>query len=291
VRKISLTEQVASTCNIDISEVNTHAVSRMVKKYSVIVDLAIRNGDDELLADCYRDALSLPSVQTSLELENNGFILDGVLISANKNLQICFKKSVPHVLKVCSREEYTRAEHFQNAVREAEWCEWVTSFELYNRMEKFYMFMPLLPTSLEHLRTLDETTSPLLWTCLSGALDFLHSYGYAHNDVKPPNILISTTGEFILADLGSLVPFGRRSASTPAYIPREFYNRRSSSGPLASRRADYWMLAMTIFEKACEGELGGAESPKKDTILEAIRTHPNCSDFSSALLDRLEESI
>jgi serine/threonine protein kinase len=136
-------------------------------------------------------------------------------------------------------EDYTRAERFQNTVGGAEWCKWVTSFELYNRGEKFYMFMPLLPTTLEHFLTLDATASLLLWTCLSGALEFLHSHSYTHNDIKPPNILINTTGEFILADLGSLVPFGSRSASTPAYIPREFYNRRSGTcrflGPLNHR--------------------------------------------------------
>ncbi len=251
------------------------------------MDIAIRTNDEELLASAYEDALKLPSVQTTMEIEKNGFVLDGVLISGNDNLQICFKRSAPHVLKICSAQEYERAKNFEHVLKQKPVCKWIIPFELYDRHHKFYMFMPLHPVTLEHLPSLDSTTSPLFWTCLSGALDFLHENNYAHNDVKPPNILINTAGEFILTDLGSLVSVGSRSATTRAYIPRELWDRRNDRGPLASVATDYWMLAMTIFEKVCGGDISGAETPKTSTIIEAINTNSKCDGFRPVLLQRL----
>ena len=63
------------------------------------------------------------------------------------------------------------------------------------------------------------------------------------------NILIATNGDFILTDLGSLVPFKNRTASTKAYVPRELWT--NPSGPIAEASVDWWMLAMVIFERAC----------------------------------------
>eukprot|EP01039_Chlorochromonas_danica_P012145 gene12145-13810_t len=259
----------------------------MVRKFGWSVDIAIRTNDTELLAGAYEDALKLPSVQTTVELERNGFVLDGVLINGNDNLQICFKRSVPHVLKICSPQEYERAKNFEYVLKSQEPCKWIISFDLYERHLKFFMFMPLHPVTLQHLPFLDSTSASLFWTCLSGALDFLHKNGYAHNDVKPPNILINSCGEFILTDLGSLVLFNTRSASTQAYIPRELWDHKNGRGPVASINADYWMLAMTIFEKVCGGDIGGAESPKQSTIIEAIKASSSCDDFCPLLLNNL----
>ncbi len=260
----------------------------MIGKFGLKVDLAVRTNDAILLACAYEDALMFPSVQTTIEMERNGFVLDGMLINGNDNLQICFKQSVPHVLKICSREEYERAKEFENALKDQPLCEWIISFELYERYPKYFMFMPLHPVTLEHLPFLVSDTAHLFWACLSGALDFLHHYGFAHNDVKPANILINTRGEFILTDLGSLVPFGLRSASTQAYIPRELWDRRNGRGPVSSISTDFWMLAMTIFEKVCRGVICGAESPMQSTITEAIVANSKCADFYRVLLDRLK---
>jgi len=284
--KLSVIELVAKACQLEVSAVNSNAVQRMIRKFGFSVDIAIRTDDSALLASVYDDALKLPSVQTTLEMERNGFVLDGILIDGNDSLQICFKKSVPHVLKICTPQEYERAKNFEDVFK-AEPCEWIISYELYTRHLKFYMFMPLHPITLEHLPSLDSSTAPLFWHCISTALKYLHKNGYAHNDVKPPNILINTSGEFLLTDLGSLVLFNNRSASTKAYIPRELWDRKNDRGPLASLKADYWMLAMTIFEKACGGNIVGAEAPKQSTIKNAIETCPKCSDFSAELLDFL----
>ncbi len=107
-------------CKLKVSEVNANTVSRMIGKFGLIVDLA-----------AYEDTLMFPSVQTSVEMENNGFVLDEMLINCYDNLQIYFKQSVPNVLKICSREEYERAKQFENALKDQPLCEWIISFVLH----------------------------------------------------------------------------------------------------------------------------------------------------------------
>lgn len=82
--------------------------------------------------------------------------------------------------------------------------------------------------------------------------------------VKPANILITSSGDFILADLGSIVRVDQRSASTRAYLPREMWVE--GRPPLASPHVDWWMLAMTIYEKVCGGEIGGSTEPTKEDV-------------------------
>lgn len=287
--KKPLIELVAQACQLPISEINSNVVQRMAKKFGFHVDLAIRINDYGMLADVYNDALKLPSIKTIEELEEkNGFILDSELLVGNEYLQICFKGSVPFVLKICSTLEYARALNFESMLKkQSSSSRFIIPFELYSRNLKHYMFMPLHPVTLEHLVSLDSNTAPLFWVCLSDALDFLHGNGLAHNDVKPANILINASGEFILSDLGSLVPFDNHSASTRAYLPRELWDKMNKRGPVASIRVDYWTLAMIIYEKVCRRNIIEAEAPKQDTIVDAINAEPNCERLRPMLLKRL----
>jgi len=62
------------------------------------------------------------------------------------------------------------------------------------------------------------------------ALAHIHSRGFIHCDIKPENVLIDTTGCFILADFGEAVPIlvgplCRRSG-TPGYVAPEVLNQR-----------------------------------------------------------------
>mmetsp|Transcript_28160 Transcript_28160/g.40093 ORF Transcript_28160/g.40093 Transcript_28160/m.40093 type:complete len:146 (-) Transcript_28160:25-462(-) len=140
----------------------------------------------------------------------------------------------------------------------------IISIHPFEKRSKFFIFMPLHPITLEHLVTLEADVVRRLWNHLSAGISFLHDLGFAHMDIKPSNILIATNGDFILTDLGSLVPFKNRSASTKAYVPRELWT--SPSGPIAEASVVWWMLAMVIFERACGGDIGRAVVATKKTV-------------------------
>ncbi len=63
--------------------------------------------------------------------------------------------------------------------------------------------------------------------------------------VKPGNICARYPLSFVLVDLGSIALFGARTASTPAYVPRDVRRDRSSA------ELDWCMMGMTLAEKCC----------------------------------------
>ena len=270
-----------------------HIIHRMVDRFQFRCDIALRTEDFNLLRALYEKAEALPSTATAAEFSTiDGYVLNGQLFVGNQDLQICFKAGLPHLLKISTEEEYSRAITFLTVLSErgATMHQNIISIRPVVKRSKFYIFMPLHPITLEHLEVLESAVIRRLWNHLSAGLSFLHQLGFAHMDVKPSNILIATNGDFILTDLGSLVPFKNRSASTKAYVPRELWT--NPSGPIAEASVDWWMLAMVIFERACGGDIGRTEVATKKTVLDGIAGVNSVSvvpeDVRDELLSRLK---
>ena len=256
---------------VNNGEADERVIERMVVRFQTRCDIALRTGDFSLLRSVYELAKALPTTATCSDFSIvNGYVMDGQLFNGNDDLQICFKAGLPHVMKISTQEEYSRATLFVDVLAErgTTMHQNVISIDPVTKSGKYFIFMPLHPITLEHLQILSAGVLRRLWKHLSSGLSFLHDLGFAHMDVKPSNILIATNGDFILTDLGSLVPFNNRSASTKAYVPRELWI--SPSGPIADASVDWWMFAMIIFEKVCGGDIGGAEVPTKQTVLDGI---------------------
>ncbi|KAJ3867714.1 hypothetical protein EV359DRAFT_33805 [Lentinula novae-zelandiae] len=88
---------------------------------------------------------------------------------------------------------------------------------------------------------------------LLSAIQFLHSRGIVHNDIKPANILLSAKGIPVLCDfgfaeaydLGSSAAFHSRFAyGTPEYLAPE----RARGIPHDTRKSDIWSLGVSVFE-------------------------------------------
>ena len=62
------------------------------------------------------------------------------------------------------------------------------------------MLMPLFPTTLEHLPHLGKEAAEKMIMQVSTALKALHQRNLSHMDIKPSNICISNTGDFVVAD-------------------------------------------------------------------------------------------
>lgn len=78
---------------------------------------------------------------------------------------------------------------------------------------------------------------------IADALQFIHASGFAHNDVKPSNILYHPNRGAIVIDfgLGTKTKDPAPSGGTPWYVPPE-YLRRGKRGPLG----DIFALGVTM---------------------------------------------
>ncbi|MBI3464882.1 MAG: protein kinase, partial [Planctomycetes bacterium] len=112
---------------------------------------------------------------------------------------------------------------------------------------------------------------------LAQALDYAHSLGIVHRDVKPGNIMIDTNGQALLTDFGlarrlraeEKVTQAGAVLGTPAYMaPEQAAGKLDQVGPAS----DQYGLGMTLYELLC-GEVAFTGPP--DLVLHhQIHTDP-----------------
>jgi serine/threonine protein kinase len=118
------------------------------------------------------------------------------------------------------------------------------------------------------LRALGKLTGPevcAVVTAVAQALDYAHSQGFVHRDVKPGNILFDSDEHAKIADFGIVksstveVTHPGTFMGTPAYISPEQITGRGGA------TADQWSLAAVAYEA-----LAGHRLVKAEDISEAI---------------------
>jgi serine/threonine protein kinase len=126
-----------------------------------------------------------------------------------------------------------------------------------------YLIMPYCPDGSVS-RLIGRMSEKDLWKFINdvaSGLAYLHGQNppIIHQDIKPDNILISRTGDYLITDFGisrqvrNTLRRSARSASVagaPAYMGPERY----SSSPMPVKASDIWSLGATIYELAT-GEL------------------------------------
>lgn len=107
-----------------------------------------------------------------------------------------------------------------------------------------------LERMLENRRELSRDTLLSLLRQIAEALDFAHSRGIIHRDIKPPNIMVTPNGRVRITDFGiakiahaSSVTQGGGMLGTPDYMSPE-----QIAGTAVDGRADQFSLGVIAFE-------------------------------------------
>ena len=204
-------------------------------------------------ARVYWDAEQLPSTTTLHTFELDGFRVNGPLHEGSE-LTICYRGAISYVVKGVFATDALRLVELRGALAQAATAgarapRHVAPFELRTSPAgRIYVVMPRYIDTFERMPPLNDAESiVMLWENVSAALSDLHGLGFAHGDVKPANLGVDAGGAYFLIDLDSAARFGLATQTTTEYLPVDERGVRV----VASARADWWALAMTLAEKAC----------------------------------------
>ncbi|MAE45534.1 MAG: hypothetical protein CMJ86_01465 [Planctomycetes bacterium] len=119
------------------------------------------------------------------------------------------------------------------------------------------IFAVLDPVEGETLQEiLDKTEAPLpedqaleVILQVAEALEYMHSLGLVHRDVKPGNIMFTPRGRAKLIDLGFCAPVGEAGPSDTAAGTKAFLApEQALGGGVADLRSDIYSLGATLFQ-------------------------------------------
>lgn len=243
------------------------------------------------------------TIYAAKEIDKRRFIKNGILdVKFDNELQIMQKLKHPNIV------DYIDCQSYEN------WIYIIMEYISYGELSKEMQVRNRLPEA-----EVQQITKQTLY-----ALDYLHRQGITHRDIKPDNILISSTNPLIvkLSDFGlskSVIDqetFLKTFCGTLLYCAPEVYpeynsyaqpppKRRRHGQPLPQKApydssADMWSFGAVIFHLLCgkapimgRGDNGGAQMLNnimtKDVDFEPLRElgiSEDAIDFINALLNR-----
>ncbi len=130
----------------------------------------------------------------------------------------------------------------------------VTIYDVGNEQGVHYMAMEFLEgKDLHHLvkqkGTLSIRETVEMARCIAAALDYAHSYGIIHRDVKSSNIIMTSTRSAVLTDFGiaqSGVTSVHTKSGTLLGTP-EFMSPEQAGGKAVDSRTDFYSLGVVLY--------------------------------------------
>jgi serine/threonine protein kinase len=129
---------------------------------------------------------------------------------------------------------------------------------------------------------------------LAGALDYAHSRGVLHRDVKPTNVLIQRDGTPVLTDFGLARILGPATGASQTNAPLgtlEYMSPESASGKAIGPAADQYALAVIAYEMLTGKPPFGGETPIAVLLAQISRTPPPASERGVTLAPAVEDAL
>lgn len=174
-------------------------------------------------------------------------------------VQIAGDPSRSFALKQMKKSQIVETRQQQHIMSEKEImgeanCDFIVKlYKTFKDKKYLYMLMESclggeLWTILRDKGNFDDATTRFYTACVVEAFDYLHSRNIIYRDLKPENLLLSTSGYVKLVDFGFAKKLigGRKTwtfCGTPEYVaPEVILNRGHDIS------ADYWSLGVLMFE-------------------------------------------
>lgn len=137
------------------------------------------------------------------------------------------------------------------------------------------MVMPFFPTTIDYLKPVEDELATAVFQSLQSGVEALHKRGFAHSDLKPSNVLMSTDGFLCICDLGSLARIGSKTTTTIAYTPLELLPPKNENAVTASIKRDFSMLAMIVYGMTggCPEPGNGVAQPSIQHVMKHLNSH------------------
>jgi hypothetical protein len=230
-----------------ISRAERSVVSMMFQRFAARTQLALNTQSPREMAAIYHAAKALPSTATVASLKSSGYMVGEPLFEGSEIQHCaCTAKDGPFTLKTISQSEFNTISDFVTKLGINQMPPSLLPFELVASNGKYFFISPHLPCTIQVSCAMVPRCAQRLWQQMREALEFIHSFGFAHMDVKPSNILHDQSGSFRLGDFGSMAPYGNTTSSTPAFLPLDLRRKWQYA---ARAETDWWMLAVTLLDR------------------------------------------
>lgn len=228
---------------------DTETLKYMVLNFGAAVNIWIAENNGAEIKELYITSARRIKTNTLRGIQGAipGFALDGLVSGAPAGFRAAFEGLTPKVVKPVERQDdLDRLALFPPGG----FChENICDHKIIRSAGKSYAVSTHYPSTLECRPTIDNSNDvDRIITDISSALQFLHSLGFCHFDVKPDNIGLWAGGCYLI-DLESVTAFDEISdACTTAYLPTNCHHKRGNSY-LSCKEHDFWMLALTVLRK------------------------------------------